>query len=43
MPDVPSPKSQLQAYIDANTIGEEEPLFPITQQWVRAIINKYAN
>lgn len=33
---------QLQAYIDANNIGEEEPLFPITQQWVRAIVNKYA-
>jgi site-specific recombinase XerD len=24
-----------------HNIGEEEPLFPITQQWVRAIINRY--
>jgi site-specific recombinase XerD len=32
---------QLQAYIDANKIENEAPIFPITQQWVRAIINKY--
>jgi site-specific recombinase XerD len=32
---------QLQAYIDDNEIAAEAPIFPITQQWVRAIINKY--
>jgi integrase/recombinase XerD len=32
---------QLQAYIDANKIENEAPMFPITQQWVRAIVNKY--
>ena len=35
------PLAELQAYIKANNIGEEAPIFPITQQWVRAIINKY--
>jgi site-specific recombinase XerC len=32
---------QLQAYIDANEITAEAPIFPIAVQWVRAIINKY--
>jgi len=32
---------QLQAYIDTHKIANEDPIFPITQQWVRAIINKY--
>jgi integrase/recombinase XerD len=32
---------QLLAYIDDNEIAAEAPIFPITQQWVRAIINKY--
>jgi site-specific recombinase XerD len=35
------PLVELQAYIEANNISEEAPIFPITQQWVRAIINKY--
>ena len=35
------PLAELQAYIEANNIGEEAPIFLITQQWVRAIINKY--
>jgi integrase/recombinase XerD len=34
--------AKLQAYIDANAIAPEAPLFPITQQWVRKLINKYA-
>jgi integrase/recombinase XerD len=32
---------QLLAYNDAHEIANEDPIFPITQQWVRAIINKY--
>jgi site-specific recombinase XerD len=34
--------AKLQAYIDANAIPPEGSLFPITQQWVRKLINKYA-
>jgi site-specific recombinase XerD len=41
VPLAASTLAQLQAYIEANNIAEEEPLFPITQQWVRAILNKY--
>jgi len=33
---------QLRAYIEANKIAEEELIFPITQQWARIILNKYA-
>jgi site-specific recombinase XerD len=32
----------LQAYIKANAIADERPIFPITQQWSRMILNKYA-
>jgi integrase/recombinase XerD len=38
----PETLAQLQAYIEVNNIGEEDLLFPITQQWIRAFINKYA-
>jgi hypothetical protein len=31
--------AQLQAYIDVNAIPAEAPLFPITQQLVRKLIN----
>lgn len=34
--------AQLQAYIDANAIPPEASIFPITQQWVRKLINRYA-
>ena len=34
--------AQLQAYIDTNAIPPEAPIFPITRQWVRMLINKYA-
>ena len=33
---------ELQSYIDANAIPPEAPIFPITQQWVRKLVNKYA-
>jgi len=38
----PRTLAQLQAYVDANAILSEAPLFPITQQWVRMLVNKYA-
>jgi integrase/recombinase XerD len=38
----PETLAQLQAYIEANKIPGEAPIFPITQQWARASINKYA-
>ena len=34
--------AQLGAYVDIHAIGDEAPIFPISQQWVRIIINKYA-
>jgi site-specific recombinase XerD len=34
--------AHLRAYIDANEIPTEAPIFPITQQWVRKLISKYA-
>jgi site-specific recombinase XerD len=34
--------AQLRAYIEANATAEEDPIFPITQQWARVILNKYA-
>jgi site-specific recombinase XerD len=41
VPLAPKTLAQLQDYIDANKIGEEQVIFPITQQWVRVILNKY--
>ena len=38
----PGTLAQLQAYIESNKIAEEELIFPITQQWARVILNKYA-
>jgi len=34
--------TQLQSYITDNSIPAEAPLFSITQQWIRMLINKYA-
>lgn len=34
--------AQLQAYINVNAIPAEAPVFPITQQWVCKLLNKYA-
>lgn len=42
VPIDPGTLAQLQAYIDSNIIAWEAPIFPITQQWVRMLINKYA-
>jgi site-specific recombinase XerD len=42
LPLDPETLAQLQAYIEVNNIAAEEKIFPITQQWARAIINKYA-
>ena len=33
--------AQLRTYIEANAIAED-PIFPITRQWARVILNKYA-
>ena len=38
----PTTLTQLHAYIEANNIPGDAPIFPITQQWARAIINTYA-
>jgi len=42
LPLDPTTLTQLHAYIQANNIPGEALVFPITQQWARAIINKYA-
>jgi integrase/recombinase XerD len=34
--------AKLRDYIDTNAIPSEASIFPITQQWVRKLINKYA-
>jgi hypothetical protein len=34
--------AQLRAYVEANAIAEEDSVFPITQQWARVILYKYA-
>jgi site-specific recombinase XerC len=34
--------AQLQSYVEANEIAEEDPVFPITEQWARVMQNKYA-
>ncbi len=34
--------AQLQTYIDTNAIPGEAPIFPISQQWVRKLLNRYS-
>jgi hypothetical protein len=40
--DDPETLARLQAYIEANAIPAEGTLFPITQQWVLRLLNKYS-
>ncbi|MFZ0011696.1 MAG: tyrosine-type recombinase/integrase [Halobacteriota archaeon] len=40
--DDPETLAQPQAYIEANAIPAEAPLFPITQQWVLRLLNTYS-
>ena len=40
--DDPETLAQPQAYIEANAIPAEAPVFPITQQWVLRLLNKYS-